>query len=454
MKTVITYGTFDLFHTGHLRLLERARKLGARLIVGVTSDLYDQSRGKLNVMQTLEERVENVRRTGLADKIIIEEEEGQKITDIQKYGVDIFTIGSDWLKKFDYLSEYCEVIYLERTKGVSSTALRQRLVPIVRIGMVGYGRIATRFLQESKYVSGLEVTAVCGRNAEKAESFAKQYSLAEYFADYDQMLSRVDAVYIAVPHHLHYEYTLRALLAGKHVLCEKPFVLSPKQATELFSLADSRNLILLEAIKTAYCPGFNQLLGIAKSGTIGTIKAVDAVFTKLITDKRLREYDSAQAGGAFTELASYPLLAITRLLGTHPSSVTFLSEIDKNNNVDTFTRANLMYTGAIASATVAIGAKREGDLCITGTTGYIYVPAPWWKTEYFEIRYEDSRRNRKYFIKFEEDGLRYEIAHFLRKINGNSNSQRLPANESVFIADIIEQFRKGENTHLIDIAGI
>ena len=130
------------------------------------------------MIQTLAERVENVRRTGLADEIIIEEEEGQKITDIQKYEVDIFTIGSDWVDKFDYLSEYCEVVYLERTKGISSTELRQKLVPIVHIGMVGYGRIATRFLRESKFVSGLEVTAVCGRDAEKAATFAQNYSLA------------------------------------------------------------------------------------------------------------------------------------------------------------------------------------------------------------------------------------------------------------------------------------
>jgi choline-phosphate cytidylyltransferase len=81
MKTVITYGTFDLFHTGHLNLLKRAKALGDRLIVGVTSDIYDQTRGKLNVVQTCEERMENVRSTGLADLIIVEEEEGQKIQD-------------------------------------------------------------------------------------------------------------------------------------------------------------------------------------------------------------------------------------------------------------------------------------------------------------------------------------------------------------------------------------
>jgi len=96
MKTVITYGTFDLLHTGHVNLLKRARALGDRLIVGVTTDSYDQSRGKLNVLESLEERVENVRKTGLADLIITEELEGQKLHDIQKYGADIFVIGSDW----------------------------------------------------------------------------------------------------------------------------------------------------------------------------------------------------------------------------------------------------------------------------------------------------------------------------------------------------------------------
>ena len=99
MKTVITYGTFDLLHTGHVNLLKRARALGDRLIVGVTTDSYDQSRGKLNVLESLEERVENVRKTGLADLIITEELEGQKLHDIQKYGADIFVIGSDWTRK-------------------------------------------------------------------------------------------------------------------------------------------------------------------------------------------------------------------------------------------------------------------------------------------------------------------------------------------------------------------
>ena len=121
---VITYGTFDLFHDGHRRLLERARALGDHLIVAVTTENFDDARGKLNVQQSLMDRIQNVQESGLADEVIIEEYEGQKINDIQKHHVDIFAIGSDWLGKFDYLKDYCEVVYLERTKGISSTQLR------------------------------------------------------------------------------------------------------------------------------------------------------------------------------------------------------------------------------------------------------------------------------------------------------------------------------------------
>ena len=136
MKKVITYGTYDLFHYGHQRLLERARALGDYLSVGVTADGFDRARGKINVQQSLMERMEAVKATGLADEVIVEEYEGQKIDDILRYGVDVFAIGSDWKGYFDYLKEYCEVVYLERTAGVSSSDLRAENSGL-RLGLVG-----------------------------------------------------------------------------------------------------------------------------------------------------------------------------------------------------------------------------------------------------------------------------------------------------------------------------
>ena len=123
MKKVITYGTYDLLHQGHINLLRRAKELGDYLIVGVTSDSFDRGRGKLNVRNNVLERVEAVKATGYADEIVIEDYVGQKIDDIQKYDVDIFAIGSDWEGKFDYLKEYCQVVYLPRTPEISSSPM-------------------------------------------------------------------------------------------------------------------------------------------------------------------------------------------------------------------------------------------------------------------------------------------------------------------------------------------
>lgn len=336
MKKVITYGTFDLFHEGHYRLLKRAKELGDYLIVGVTTDNYDKSRGKLNVQQNLMERIENVRKCGLADEIIIEEYEGQKIEDIQKYNVDVFAIGSDWMGQFDYLKSYCDVVYLERTRGISSTELRNKHNGIIRLGMVGNGRIARRFVTESKYVSGVNIEGVFGRNPDSLEKFTNENELEFFSVDYSEFLGKVDAVYIATPHQTHYQYIKDAILQGKHVLCEKPMVLSGKQAEELYSLAKDNNCVLLEAIKTAYCPGFIRLVSLVKSGIIGEIKSVDATFTKLV-EGELRELDTSQAGGSMTELGSYPLLAFTKLLGGNIKELRFYSYFDKEKNVDLFT---------------------------------------------------------------------------------------------------------------------
>ena len=139
MVKVITYGTYDYLHYGHIQLLKRAKALGDYLIVGVTTEHYDESRGKMNVVDSLMDRIENVRKTGFADEIIIEDHVGQKTEDIIKYGVDIFTVGSDWTGVFDFLRDYCEVVYLERTKDISSTMLRAKKYNIIRLGIIGTG---------------------------------------------------------------------------------------------------------------------------------------------------------------------------------------------------------------------------------------------------------------------------------------------------------------------------
>ena len=448
MKKVITYGTFDLFHEGHYNILKRAKELGDYLIVGVTSENYDKMRGKLNIQQSLVERIENVKKSGFADKIIVEEYIGQKIEDIKRYNIDKFVIGSDWVGKFDYLNEYCEVIYLERTKGVSSTKLRNNKSGILKIGCIGCGRIAKRMLKESKFVSGVDFDYVYGIDEKKVKEFAEANALKYYSTNFEEFINNVDAVYIASPHLTHYEYAKKAILLGKHVLCEKPLCLKRNEVEELFQLAKENNVVLYEAIKTAYAPGFIRLIAMAKSGIIGKIKDVDATFTKLVQDESAREFDKNQAGGSVTELIAYPLIGIFKLLGTDYKSVDFYSYYGEKD-VDLYTKAIIKYENAIAIANVGIGVKKEGEMLVSGTKGYIYVPAPWWKTEYFEVRFENSDKNEKFYYRFEEDGLRYELVEFYKSIINHTENIYVKNDESIAIAGVIEEFQKSGNKNMV-----
>lgn len=439
MKKVITYGSFDLFHEGHLRLLERAKALGDYLIVGVTTEHYDKSRGKLNVVDDLITRYNNVKACEFVDEVIVEDHSGQKVEDIIKYKIDKFAIGSDWVGKFDYLGDYTEVVYLERTKEVSSTLLRSEKYKIIKLGIIGTGRIADRFVTETKFVSGLTARTVYNPNVKSMKKFAKTHTL-NYVDSENDFFDEVDAVYIASPHKTHYSYIKKAIEYGKHVLCEKPITLNEAELRECFDLAKEKGCILMEGIKTAYAPGFNQLLGVARSGVIGSIRDVEASFTKLTPDKNLRELTNLDDGGSFTELASYTLLPIIKLLGGDYNDLKFCS-IKSENGLDLYTKAYFTYKNAFATSKTGLGVKSEGQLLISGTNGYILSKSPWWLTKQFEICYENSNKNTIHETVFLGDGLRYELSEFVSAINGyKKNSDMLTPNDSIEIAKIIELF--------------
>ena len=435
MTKVITYGTYDLLHQGHINLLRRAKALGDYLIVGVTNDTFDRDRGKLNVRNNVLERVEAVRATGLADQIVIEDYVGQKIDDIQRYGVDIFAIGSDWQGKFDYLNEFCKVVYLPRTEGISSTMLRESSQQEVRLGIIGYGRVGQRFPTEANVVSGVSLTGFYDINPDiTLPEGLRRYESAE------ELIADVDAVYIATPHLTHYLYIRQALQAGRHVLCETPMVLQKDQALELYRMAEEKGLVLMEANKTAHCPAFNHLMVMIKSGLIGEVVDIEASLSKLWDDNlSLREFDPLQAGGSMYELGSYPLLPILKLAGINYQGIRFFSRIQ--NGVDMYTKGVIRYDRTVCSFKVGLGVKTEGNLVISGTKGYAYVPAPWWKTDYFEFRYEDQNDNKKFFYKWDGAGLRYEIQEFTSCIvNHRFSSARLRRRESICMAEIMQRF--------------
>jgi len=437
-KTVITYGTFDMFHIGHLNILKRAKALGDTLIVGVTSEDYDRSRGKLNVVQDLETRMKSILALDFVDKVIVEEHQQQKQNDIQKYNVDVFVLGDDWIGKFDYLKEYCDVVYLARTEGVSSTLLREKIKK-VKVGIIGTGRIANRFCKEAVFVDSMEIISVLSLSEKSVKNFIKEHNILYGFTDINEFLSSdIDAVYIASPSEFHYEQIKTALKNGKHVLCEKPIVIEKNQLNELLKLANKNNLILLEALKTAFFPAFNKLLDEVDTGIIGDIKEVRATFTKIIDDKSLREW-SYPYGGATLELASYPLLLAQKILGS-PNIINFYDQ--KENKVDSSNRIICQYeNGAISISTVAIGMKSEGDAVISGTKGYIYIPAPWWLTKTFIVKFEDIHKEYSFNYELQGDGLRYEISEFISLITREKNkTEKITNDDMLGINNILSEY--------------
>lgn len=425
MIKVITYGTYDLLHYGHIRLLKRAKALGDYLIVGVTADDYDKSRGKINVRQSLMERIEAVRATGIADEIIIEEYEGQKIDDIKRYDVDIFTVGSDWIGKFDYLNEYCKVIYLERTKGVSSSEIRTEKRKI-KLGLVGEAPIIKKFIKESEYVNGIEIAGLCTRNREFLGDAVFKTN------DYEKLLSQVDAVYIVSLPQAHYDHIKTALYKEKHVLCESPIALTQAQSDELFRLAKEKKLILMNSLKTAYSTAYSRLLLLAKGGKIGEIYSVDATCTSLRTM-------TEESWNSICGWGPTAMLPVLNLLGTAYKSKSIVSCLDREG-YDKFTKINFIYDHAVATIKVGKGVKSEGELIISGTKGYIYVPAPWWKTDYFEIRYEDQSQNKRYFYQLDGEGIRYELVAFTKAIEDGKDLSYVDQNVSDSICKVIEDF--------------
>ena len=441
MVKVITYGTYDLLHYGHIRLLERAKALGDYLIVGITSDDYDKTRGKINNQQSLMERIAAVKETGIADEIIVEEYEGQKIDDIRRLGVDIFTVGSDWEGYFDYLKEYCKVVYLPRTEGVSSSEVRAEKRKL-KIGLVGSAAFRVKFINESKYVNGVEVVGVFSSYPGDEPEVKTLF----YTDDYDELLEKVDAVYILSKPEKHYRHIKHALEAGKHVLCESPIAYTREQCKELFALSKEKHLILMDAIKTAYSTAYERLLLLAKGGKIGKVVSVDAVCTSLRDGISIEGVDLSKKWNSMCGWGPVAMLPVFQVFGTNYTDKVFYTMFqNKEENIDAFTKINFVYPSGIATVKVAKGAKAEGELVIAGTKGYIYVPAPWWKTDYFEIRYENPEENKRFFYQLDGEGIRYEIVAFAKAVESGQNATYVSEGVSKAITGVIEDFNNHYN---------
>lgn len=372
MKKVITYGTFDLFHEGHYNILKRAKALGDYLIVGVTSESYDIERGKLNVRDSLLKRIENVRRTGFADEIIIEEYQGQKLSDIIKYKVDLLVLGSDWRGKFDYLKNYCDVVYLERTKNISSTKLRGEGTTYT-VGVVTDNDQDNGIVWETKYVSGLHVECVFSENAEAAESFCDKYELDSYYSveadngewqqGFDCFLSQVDIVYIKTEQPKREKYIRRSLELGKYVISDAPMTDNKEKLKDLFALAAAHHVLLVEKINLVYLRAFNQLVWQTHSALVGDIVCVKCSISQ----------DHFEGGRSFPETAVLPLCAIIKILGRNYQEVNSNVVKDRSGNC-IYDMITMKYQDALATIEIGTTVDVEDEFVVIGTKGRVTIP--------------------------------------------------------------------------------
>ena len=310
---------------------------------------------------------------------------------------------------------------------------------IIRLGIIGTGRIAKRMVVDAKMVEGVQTACVYNPNGLSAEQFSQSEGVGKAFSDFSQFLKNVDAVYIASPHETHYAYAKQAIRARKHVLCEKPMCLSVVQVKELYELSRMNNVVLQEAIKTAFFPGFHKMLECAKSGAVGEIVDVEACFTK-IEPENGRELSDVKYGGSVTELGSYVLLPIVKLLGSEHKNVSYLS-VSNDKGIDTYSKIIINYKGRMALGKVGLATKSEGNLVVAGTRGFIHCPAPWWLTKHIEIKDMNGQTVETYEYDFEGSGLQHELENFVGRIRGSADSL-ISEEESIWIISLIENFLK------------
>ena len=203
----------------------------------------------------------------------------------------------------------------------------------------------------------------------------------------------------------------------------------------MFNLAAEKKLVLMDAIKTAYSTAYNRMLLLIKCGKIGKVMSVDATCTSLMPPySSVAELETRW--NARQAWAPAALLAVFQILGTDYQDCKKTSFYAPGKDFDIFTKYDFKYSSAVATVKVGKGVKSEGDLIVSGTKGYIYVPAPWWKMDYFELRYENFDDNRRYFYQLDGEGIRNELVMFTRGVSaghgGNVNNK-----VSVFIGDLI-----------------
>jgi predicted dehydrogenase len=262
----------------------------------------------------------------------------------------------------------------------------------------------------------------------------------------EELFQDCDAVFINTPVDEHCSQILAAIEHKRHVICNTPIFLTREEAELCYQKADDAGVVLFEGIKTLYFPAFEHMLLLVKSGLIGSVKDIDVSCSQI--PENMDQVEKNKYLGSLYDWCTDVMLPIIKIYETQCLDCRLMDF--RKEEFSFFTRGLLQFPNATASIKVGKGMKVEGELIITGTKGYLYVPAPWWRTEYFEIRYEDLRDVKKYFYNYEGEGLRYMIYAFLHAIYGTERNIRHTRQDVLRSTAILEQLHRGDCT-VIDL---
>ncbi len=299
---------------------------------------------------------------------------------------------------------------------------------MLNYGVIGAGRIARQFCAAVNGING-KLYAIASRNMERALSYQKEFRFEKAYDSYEALLSdpKVDIVYVATPHGLHYEQMMQILDYKKHILCEKPLTLNEKQAKAVFQKAKEKKLFVMEALWTRFLPTIIEVKQLVDDGIIGDITEIHNSFGFAFEyGEKARLYDPKMGAGALLDVGVYPVSFSHLFLGP-PTSFETTATMDPNG-FDLSEEMTFHYSGAVAHLASSIIKDLDSTAIIKGTKGYIKIPT-FWKAEKAFIYDLNHHLIKEISYPFIANGFEYEIMETYRVVEAGLLESKIMSHE-------------------------
>lgn len=312
---------------------------------------------------------------------------------------------------------------------------------ILRWGIIGLGKIANHFAKDLLLLEGHTLQAVASRSEGKAKTFSDKFGAIDFYSDYHDLIhdEAVDIIYIATPHNSHMEWSVKAMEAGKHVLCEKPLAVNESQVRKMVDTARDSGVFLMEAFWTRFNPVIENIIQKISEGEIGAVKNVNVDFhfkSDQPTDHRL--FNPRLAGGALLDVGVYPIFLSYLLLG-YPKEVIAKS-IAHKAGVDHQTSAIMIHENGIGTISCGLSSDSHMSARIGGSEGYIVINPRWHESESYCIVTSDE--SQKIEVSKIGRGYAHEIIECKKCIvAGKLESDNWSHNDSLSIIKIADDIR-------------